>query len=113
MMEPPIHILITDDHAVVREGLRSLLTLKPDMEVVGEAADGVEAVQQAQALQPDVILLDLVMPRQDGLAALRPNSACPSNTNLTGMMAHNPPGAVLVKVTPGQGAQLSVGGGMA
>jgi NarL family two-component system response regulator LiaR len=70
MAQPPIRLLIADDHAVVRAGLRSLLTLKPDMAVVGEAADGVDAVQQAQALQPDVILLDLVMPRQDGLAAL-------------------------------------------
>lgn len=66
-----IRILIVDDHAVVREGLRTLITAKPGMEVMGEAADGIEAVAKARALQPDVILLDLVMPRKDGLAAIK------------------------------------------
>jgi NarL family two-component system response regulator LiaR len=66
----PIRVLIADDHAVVREGLRALIAAKPDMDVVGEAADGIEAVRQARALQPDVILLDLVMPHQDGITAL-------------------------------------------
>jgi NarL family two-component system response regulator LiaR len=65
-----IRILIADDHAIVREGLRALLETEPGMELVGEAADGIEAVRKQQALQPDVTLLDLVMPRQDGLAAL-------------------------------------------
>jgi NarL family two-component system response regulator LiaR len=68
---PTIRILIVDDHAVVREGLRTLITTKPGMEVVGEAADGVEAVAQARSLQPDVILLDMVMPHQDGLQAIK------------------------------------------
>jgi NarL family two-component system response regulator LiaR len=66
-----IRVLIADDHAVVREGLRALINGKPDMEVVGEATDGVGAAHQAQSLQPDVILLDLVMPRMDGIAAIR------------------------------------------
>ena len=66
-----IRILIVDDHAVVREGLSSLIRLKADMKVVGEAADGLEAVEQARALQPDVILLDMVMPKQDGLATIK------------------------------------------
>jgi NarL family two-component system response regulator LiaR len=65
-----IRILIADDHAVVREGLRALIDVEPDMELAGEAADGVETVQKAQALQPDVILLDLMMPRKSGLEAI-------------------------------------------
>jgi NarL family two-component system response regulator LiaR len=65
-----IRILITDDHAVVREGLRTLIGTEPGMEVVGEAADGIEAVQKACSLRPDVILLDMVMPRMDGLEAI-------------------------------------------
>ncbi len=66
-----IRILIADDHAVVREGLRTLITAKPGMEVIGEAADGVEAVSKARSLQPGVILLDMVMPRKDGLETIK------------------------------------------
>lgn len=66
-----IRILIADDHALVREGLRAVIDAEPDMEVVGEAADGVAVVQMAHTLNPDIILLDMVMPRQDGLAAIR------------------------------------------
>ena len=65
-----IRILIADDHAVVREGLRTLIGSEPDLRLVGEATDGEEAVQQAQALRPDVILMDLLMPRKDGLEAI-------------------------------------------
>jgi NarL family two-component system response regulator LiaR len=69
-MTAAIRILVADDHAVVREGLRTLISTEPGMEVVGEAADGVEAVQKARALRPDVILLDMVMPRKDGLETI-------------------------------------------
>jgi NarL family two-component system response regulator LiaR len=65
-----IRILIADDHAMVREGLRSIIASAPGMELVGEATDGVEAVRKARSLQPDVILLDLVMPNQDGIEAI-------------------------------------------
>ncbi len=69
-MTETIRILIADDHAIVREGLRALIGTKPDMDLVGEAADGVEAVLKARSLRPDVILLDLVMPRKDGIEAI-------------------------------------------
>ena len=65
-----IRVLIADDHAVVREGLRTLIMAKPGMELVGEAADGVEAVLKARSLQPDVILMDMVMPTKNGLEAI-------------------------------------------
>lgn len=68
--EKSIRVLISDDHAVVREGLRALIKSEPGLELVGEAVDGVEAVQKAHALQPDVILLDLVMPRKSGIEAI-------------------------------------------
>jgi NarL family two-component system response regulator LiaR len=69
-MSENISILITDDHAIVRKGLRTLVESEPGMEVVGEAADGIEAVLKARSLIPDVILMDMMMPRMDGLAAI-------------------------------------------
>jgi DNA-binding NarL/FixJ family response regulator len=71
MSDGQITVLIVDDHAVVREGLRTFLELQDGIEVVGEAADGLEALELAAKLQPDVILMDLVMPRLDGVAAMR------------------------------------------
>ena len=65
-----IRVLIADDHAIVREGQRALLETEPGMELIGEAADGVEAVHMARTLQPDVILLDLLMPRKGGVEAI-------------------------------------------
>jgi DNA-binding NarL/FixJ family response regulator len=70
-MAEPIRVLVVDDHAVVREGLRAFLGLQEGIEVAGEAVDGEEAVEAAARLRPDVILMDLVMPRMDGLAAMR------------------------------------------
>jgi two-component system, NarL family, response regulator LiaR len=64
-----IRVLIVDDHSVVRQGLRMFLSLDPDLEVVGEAADGAEAVRLARQLRPDVVLMDLLMPVMDGIAA--------------------------------------------
>jgi len=70
MLMETIRILLADDHPIVREGLRALIATEPGMLVVGEAKDGGEALFKARSLQPDVILLDLVMPRKDGLAAI-------------------------------------------
>src|SRR5690349_7885871 len=68
---PDIRVLLVDDHAVVREGLRTFLSLQDGIEVVGEAADGEAGVREAEAHQPDVVLMDLVMPRLDGVGAMR------------------------------------------
>ncbi len=66
-----IRVLIVDDHSIVREGLRMFLARDPDLEVVGEAADGAEAIEQARRLRPDVVVMDLLMPVLDGMAATR------------------------------------------
>ncbi len=70
-MSQAIRVLIADDHAIVRRGLRTLIDSQPDMEVVDEATNGIEAVLKARANVPDVILMDMVMPRQEGAAAIR------------------------------------------
>ena len=67
----PICVLLADDHAIVRKGVRALLATERDIRVVGEASDGAEAVAQAEALRPDVTLMDLVMPGLDGIEATR------------------------------------------
>ena len=66
-----IRVLITDDHSVVRQGLRMFLSLDPDIEVVGEAEDGEEALNMARELHPDVVLMDLLMPVMNGMEATR------------------------------------------
>lgn len=67
----PIRTLIVDDHSVVRQGLRMFLELDGDIEVVGEAKNGEEALQQVEQLKPDVVLMDVLMPKEDGLAATK------------------------------------------
>jgi NarL family two-component system response regulator LiaR len=64
-----IRILIADDHSVVRQGLRMFLSLDPELEIVGEATNGIEAVDLVRKLKPDVVLMDIIMPKMDGIAA--------------------------------------------
>jgi two-component system, NarL family, response regulator NreC len=70
-MTDDVRVLLADDHAILRQGLKLLLESQPGMRVVGEAADGAAAVQQAQALKPDVIVMDISMPGMNGLIATR------------------------------------------
>ncbi len=67
----PVRILLVDDHPILRAGLRTLLDAQTDMRVVGEAGDGAEAIARAQELKPDVIIMDIAMPKMDGLEAMR------------------------------------------
>lgn len=85
-----IRVLIVDDHAVVRQGLRNFLDLQDDMQIVGEGTNGLEAVALAGQLQPDVILLDLVMPEMDGVAATEQ------------ILEHSPEACVLILTSFGE-----------
>jgi len=69
--EPSVRIVIADDHTIFRDGLRRLLEAEPELEVVGEAADGGEAITQTRSLNPDILLLDIAMPRVPGMDVLR------------------------------------------
>ena len=66
-----IHVLLVDDHQILRDGLRALFAAQPDIVVVGDARDGVEALEQVDALTPDVVVMDLVMPRMNGIEATK------------------------------------------
>lgn len=70
-MNSPVRLLIVDDHTLVREGMKAFMETRPEVEVIGEAGDGFGAVEKARTLMPDVILLDMVMPGKDGLAAIQ------------------------------------------
>src|SRR6266849_10043948 len=86
-----IRVLIVDDHAIVRAGLRMLINPQPDMELVGEADDGHEALRQAREANPDVLTLDLTMPGGGGLATLtRLRQACPQTRVLVLTMHEDP-----------------------
>lgn len=79
-----LRILIVDDHTIVRDGLQALISAEPGMQVVGVGSDGLDAVEKARTLQPDVILLDLIMPRMDGVQAT------------TEILKHDPHARILV-----------------
>ena len=81
-MAEPLTILIADDHPLFRKGLRALLATVPQVQVVGEAASGAEAVRLAEHLQPNLVLMDLQMPGGDGLTAIRQLTAVRSDTHI-------------------------------
>ena len=70
-MNDKIRVFITDDHAIVRKGIKAILELVQDMDLVGEAGDGIQAVNGVAEIKPDVVLMDLVMPRMDGIEAIK------------------------------------------
>lgn len=71
MPEQKTKLLLADDHAILRNGLKRILNAEPDMEVIGEAANGIDAVRLTQQLKPDVVIMDVSMPQQDGIESLR------------------------------------------
>jgi DNA-binding NarL/FixJ family response regulator len=96
-----IRVLVVDDHQVVRQGLRTFLDLQPDIEVVGEAADGAECVAIADTLVPDVVLLDLRMPGTDGVDALRSLADHGNPARVLVVTSYTEPAAVLPAVRAG------------
>ena len=88
-------ILLADDHRIVRQGLRALLEAEVDLHLAGETGDGLEAVQLAEQLQPDVIVLDLMMPGLNGLEATRRIKSCCPKTHIVILSMHTDEGYVL------------------
>lgn len=100
-MKESIQILITDDHPVVRAGLEGMLSGQPDMEVVGEAGDGAEAIKLAETLQPDVVLMDLRMPEVDGVTATREIKAQRPEANILVLTTYDSDADILRAVEAG------------
>ena len=84
----PTRIVLAEDHRILREGLRAIFGGEPDLELVGEAEDGREAIHRARELQPDLLILDLSMPRMDGLAALKEIKRVAPRTRVLVMTVH-------------------------
>lgn len=99
--ESKIKVMIVDDHAIVREGIAEVLEQSGEFEVVGQAGDGEQAVELAQELGPDVIIMDIVMPFKDGIAACRDITAVLPNTRVLMLTASNRDSAIVQAVNAG------------
>jgi DNA-binding NarL/FixJ family response regulator len=96
-----IRVIVADDHTMIRSGLRALLDRAPDIEVVGEAQDGRQAIQQAQELQPNVVLLDIAMPNLNGIEAARQITAKQEGVGIVILSMHSDEGYVLKALKAG------------
>jgi two-component system response regulator NreC len=101
-----IRVLLAEDHATVRQGLRLVLDAEPDLEVIGEAADGLVAVEAAKALRPDVVILDISMPNQNGLAAARALKRLTPTVAIVVLTRHHDPAYVREMMTGGASAYV-------
>jgi DNA-binding NarL/FixJ family response regulator len=96
-----LSILIADDHPVVRDGLRGMLESQPDFEVVGEAADGAQAIQLAEELKPEIVLMDLRMPQVDGVTAIREIKSSQAETQILVLTTYDSDADILRAIEAG------------
>ena len=101
-----IRVLVVDDHKLVRQGLRFLLEQEPDFQVVGECSDGAQVDESVRRLRPDVVLLDLIMPRVDGISALRQLKQSRPSTRVVILTSHRGDDRVLDAVAAGADCYL-------
>jgi len=100
-MSQVIRVLIVDDHSVVRKGLRMLISNEADMEVLGEASDGIDAVRLSGLLHPDVIIMDLMMPRMDGIQATREIQSTGSAARILVLSSYSDDDKVILAIKAG------------
>ena len=100
-MDNPITILIADDHTIVRQGIKTMLEPKQEFMLVGEAKDGIEAIEKTQELHPDVILIDLMMPRKSGLEAITEISKSCKNTRILVLTSFSEEDTVITAIRAG------------
>lgn len=108
-MDARIRILIVDDHAVVRMALAQSLEMEPDFEVVGQAVDGQDAVEQLEGLAPDVVVMDISMPRMNGIQATRLIAASGSPAKIIGLSMHDNDSMARTMLSAGATAYVSKG----
>jgi DNA-binding NarL/FixJ family response regulator len=110
-MNPPISIVLADDHELIRDGIRSLLEDVEGLEVVGEAADGVEALERVQACQPNLLIVDIRMPRKTGIETVRELDKVAPNTRALVLSMHDSEDYVLESVEAGAYGYILKGAG--